>query len=86
MECAVDETAPQAAELPEYLGHALLMPGGHVDPGETTIDAAAREVHEETGLEVDSLELLCMWESGFRPGWTLVHSGATRLCWCTVHG
>ena len=46
-----------------------------MDPGETAIDAAAREVHEETGLEVDSLELLCMWESCFP---TRVDLGALR--------
>ena len=46
-----------------------------MDPGERTIDAAAREVHEETGLEVDSLELLCMWESCFP---TRVDLGALR--------
>lgn len=32
--------------------HQWLQPGGHVDPGEAPWDAARREAHEETGLEL----------------------------------
>ncbi|KAJ2798869.1 hypothetical protein H4R20_004658 [Coemansia guatemalensis] len=28
------------------------IPGGHVDPGESILDAVSREIHEETGLSV----------------------------------
>jgi len=48
---------------------AWVPPGGGVDPNEAAVDAARREVKEETGIDLskDSVELtpLCAWESAF---------------------
>ncbi|MFF9274260.1 NUDIX domain-containing protein [Streptomyces griseosporeus] len=43
----------------------LALPGGHVDPGETSRAAAARELLEETGVHVDpwDMELIGIYDA-----------------------
>ncbi|AXY22197.1 CTP pyrophosphohydrolase [Komagataeibacter saccharivorans] len=38
------------------------LPGGKVDPYETTAHAAEREIHEELGITIQARDLLCLVE------------------------
>lgn len=39
-----------------------VIPGGHVELGETIYDALKREVKEETGLDIYEPKFICFWE------------------------
>lgn len=58
-----------------YAGQ-LLLPGGHVDPGEPPDAAARREVEEELGVRATSVWFLCALLSAERHvGWYYVVDG-----------
>ncbi len=44
-----------------------VVPGGHIELGETTEEALRREVKEETNLEIYDIEFLCFQEFVYDP-------------------
>lgn len=57
--CGVLVFRSQPVESFLLMQHAdrLDLPKGHVDPGETEVECALRELHEETGITADDIEL-----------------------------
>lgn len=50
------------------------MPGGRVELHESLIDACKRELHEETGLEIDDFRFVGVVRE-FQDGYTFIHFG-----------
>ena len=50
-----DRILVQDRKDPKWPG--ITFPGGHVEPGESFVESAVREVREETGLEISDVRL-----------------------------
>lgn len=46
----------------EPLAGSWSLPGGHVEPGETVLEACRRELHEETGVSAELSHLLGLYD------------------------
>ncbi|KAL6859841.1 hypothetical protein ACO1O0_003865 [Amphichorda felina] len=60
------------------------LPGGHIDPGETEEVTAAREVVEETGLEVRAVGKVAQTEDDFVVPGQYAKYYNTHFIWCEV--
>ena len=64
----------------------LALPKGHVDPGESTIEAAAREVREETGIVAEPVCELGESRYWYRRGGRTVGKSAAFFLFTYLEG
>jgi 8-oxo-dGTP pyrophosphatase MutT (NUDIX family) len=66
-------------------GYWWEIPGGGIDPHETTADAARRELHEETGITTADIGP-CVWTQHCQftfAGWHFDQDEFVHVAWCT---
>lgn len=55
-------TADTTIVAVNVLGRGIDIPGGHIDEGETALEAVKREAFEEAGITVTNLALIDVWK------------------------
>ncbi len=65
-----------------YAGGGWFVPGGHVEFGETPLDAAVRETLEETGIILDPETLTLAGVTTFFPAPDVQHHGVIYVAPC----
>ena len=85
-----------AAAVIERDGHFLLIeedtadglrlnnPAGHLDPGESPVQACVREVLEETGYDITYMRFAFCGKAAAHHDWRSLDDGIVRAVWMTL--